>query len=47
VRISFEADRRVRRCRLTRRSLSLDISGQLGTLVHVDGFDVALSGDDD
>src|SRR5262245_22666273 len=33
---------RVRSCRLTRHILSVDLSGQLGKLANVDGFDVAL-----
>ena len=37
---------RVRRCRLTRQSLSLDLSEQLGHLEGVEGFDVTLKGDD-
>ncbi len=37
---------RVRQCRLSRDLLSVDLSQQLGTLVGVDGFDIAMAIDD-
>lgn len=37
----------VSRCRLSRTCLSVDLSGQLGGLVGVDGFDVKLDIDDE
>ena len=41
------AYRRVRKCRLSRTCLTVDLSGQLGRLVGVDGFDVELMLDDE
>ena len=37
---------RVRQCRSSRDLLSVDLSQQLGTLVGVDGFDIAMAIDD-
>lgn len=34
---------RVSQCRLSRTTLSVDLSGQLGRLIGVEGFDVGLS----
>ena len=36
----------VRKCRLSRDLLSVDLSQQLGTLVGVDGFDIVMAVDD-
>jgi hypothetical protein len=38
---------RVSRCRLSRMALAVDLSGPLGQLAGVDGFDVDLDIDDD